>query len=943
MGSTVNRERPWAYLSVLALLVVGISVLLTLKSAAGQDITWTVQFGTTGDDEASELAVDGSGNVYVVGSTFGTLPGQTNLGGADSYLSKYGPDGAKIWTRQFGTEEFDVARAIVVDVAGNLYVVGSTAGTFPGQTSLGNIDAYLRKYDANGVEAWTRQFGSDSFDFGQDVAIDGAGNLYVAGSTWGAFPGETDMGVQDAFVRKYDSDGIEVWTHQFGTIGFDEAASLGVDDAGNVYVTGWTDDALPGQTNAGLGEDVYLRKYDRNGFEIWTRQFGTEGSDLAVGVVVRGNSGVFVVGYTDGALPGQASSGSFDAYLRSYDADGLELWTRQFGTTGDDLALSVAADDAGDLYVVGATEGTLPGQSTAGLFDAIARKFDGEGVELWTIQFGTEVDDFAWATSPDDQGNLYVAGDTDGAFPSQTSSGGGDVFVAKLSGAPSPTSPQTPTPTSTLQPTAPPTSVDTPTPTLTPSPTPRMIATLATPTPTPTATRRPFATTVPSAPTPTPTFPVIPAPSPTPTPTLTSTPAPPQAVVPEAAATATPKPPALPIPKVLWTHQFGTAANDTASQLAVDQAGDVFVVGSTWGSLPGQTNAGLIDAYVGKFDSDGTRLWMRQFGTRGRDRASSVAVGREGNLYVVGWTERTLPGLSHLEGQDAFIRKYDTDGAEVWTRQFGTTGDDFASGVGVDGTGNLYVVGTTLGTFYGQAFSGNSDAFVRKYDGDGMELWTRQFGTREDDQAFAVTVDGQGDLYIAGRTGGALPGHKRTGREDTFVVKYDDEGHELWNLQFGSPRSAGAFGVGIDGAGDVYVAGETGGAFPGYAFLGGRNDAFLVKISGLLVSTSPDNPLPTPMAMSTPQPIAAKATPTVTPPAIPLPTATTGIGAKPAPTATVIAVPIPTRTPTPETAEGGCTAQAGGGDTVNAGWLLLGLTFPGVALLGLRRQSAGSR
>ena len=536
------------------LLLVGIGVALTLRSAAGQDVTWTVQFGTTGDDEASELTVDGSGHIYVVGSTFGSLPGQTNPGGADAYLRKYGPDANEVWKRQFGTEDFDVARAIVVDVTGNLYLVGSTADTLPGQTSFGNIDAYLKKYDANGVEAWTRQFGSGSFDFGQDVAIDGAGNLYVAGSTWGAHPGETDMGVQDAFVRKYDSDGLEVWTRQFGTIGFDEAASLGVDDAGNVYVTGWTDEALPGQTNAGLGEDAYLRKYDSNGFEIWTRQFGTEGSDLAVGVVVSGDSGVFVAGYTDGALPGQASSGSFDGYLRSYDADGLELWTRQFGIQDDDMANGVAADDASNIYVVGTTEG--------------------------------------------------------------------------------------------------------------------------------------------------------------------------------------------------------------------------------------------------------------------------------------------------VEGDDAFIRKYDSNGNHIWTRRFGTRGNDSASSVVVDGAGNLYVAGRVGGPLPGHTGLGGYDVFLRRYDSDGIELWTRQFGTRQDDQAYAVTVDSQGDLYIAGRTGGALPGHTRTGREDAFVVKYNAEGHELWNLQFGSPRSAGDVGAGIDGAGDVYVAGETGGAFPGYAYLGGRNDAFLLKISGVQMSTSPDNTLP---------------------------------------------------------------------------------------------------
>ena len=316
--------------------------------------------------------------------------------------------------------------------------------------------------------------------------------------------------------------------------------------------------------------------------------------------------------------------------------------------------------------------------------------------------------------------------------------------------------------------------------------------------------------------------------------------------------------------------------------------------------------------------------------------ANGVAADDASNIYVVGTTEG-------VEGDDAFIRKYDSNGNHIWTRRFGTRGNDSASSVVVDGAGNLYVAGRVGGPLPGHTGLGGYDVFLRRYDSDGIELWTRQFGTRQDDQAYAVTVDSQGDLYIAGRTGGALPGHTRTGREDAFVVKYNAEGHELWNLQFGSPRSAGDVGAGIDGAGDVYVAGETGGAFPGYAYLGGRNDAFLLKISGVQMSTSPDNTLPKAVPTATPQPIAAKATQTETATATPSPTSTTGIRATPTPTATVIAIPIPTRTPTPETATGGCTAIAGGGDTVNAGWLLLGLTFPGVAMLGLRRRSASRR
>jgi len=117
------------------------------------------------------------------------------------------------------------------------------------------------------------------------------------------------------FVRKYDHAGTEVWTRQFGTSASDSGYGVAVNTTG-VYVTGFTEAALPGQTFAG-GRDVFIRSYDHAGTEVWTRQLGTSVWEEGRGVAVRG-PGVFVVGDTQGALPGQASAGESDAFVLKY-------------------------------------------------------------------------------------------------------------------------------------------------------------------------------------------------------------------------------------------------------------------------------------------------------------------------------------------------------------------------------------------------------------------------------------------------------------------------------------------------------------------------------------------------------------------------------------------------------------------------------------------------
>ena len=395
-------------------------------------ILWARQFGTPESDEALDVAVDSVGGVYVVGYTLGTIPGQAGLGDRDAYIRKYDSDGNELWTRQFGSEDFDSAHGVTVGPADNVYVVGNTWGVLPGQTGRGGGgDGFLRKYGSRGNELWTRQFGTEESDQAVNVAVDGTGDIYVAGSTRGAFTGQVNLGRSDAYVRKYDGDGNVLGTRQFGTGHSDEALSVAVDSAGGLYVTGGTWSRFPDQTKAG-GRDSFLRVYDKFGSELWTRQFGTSGWDEAKGVASDNAGNVYVVGDTSEALPGQTNRGTYDAYLRKYAGDGSELWTGQFGSRRFDLAWDVAVDGTDSLYIAGWTQGALPGRSSLGRFDAFVRRYDGDGRELWTNQFGTEEDEVASDLAIDGAGNLYAVGYTKGSLPGQTGYGGLDAYVVKI-------------------------------------------------------------------------------------------------------------------------------------------------------------------------------------------------------------------------------------------------------------------------------------------------------------------------------------------------------------------------------------------------------------------------------------------------------------------------------------------------------------------------------
>jgi hypothetical protein len=416
--------------SVLAglFLVAGMVLVTGVADASTGAEAWTRQFGTTGTDEAYGVAVAADGSVYVAGRTSGALEGSL-AGGTDAFVRKYDAAGNVVWTRQFGTTAAEIALGVAVSGDGSVYVVGQTGGVL-GDSSAGSADAFVRKYDANGNVVWTRQFGTITVDIATGVAVAVDGSVFVVGNTGGVL-GDSSSGSVDAFVRKYDANGNVVWTRQFGTTDEDIASGVAVAVDGSVYVAGETEGGLEGSIAGGF--DAFVRKYDAAGSVVWTRQFGTAADDGASGVAVAGDGSVSVVGYTGGVL-GDSSAGGFDAFVRMYDAAGNVVWTRQFGTTAGDFASGVAAAD-GSVYVAGHTLGDLEGD-TAGSADAFVRTYDAAGNVVWTRQFGTTAADFASGVAAAD-GSVYVAGRTLGDLEGD-SAGGADAFLRKYA-APPPT------------------------------------------------------------------------------------------------------------------------------------------------------------------------------------------------------------------------------------------------------------------------------------------------------------------------------------------------------------------------------------------------------------------------------------------------------------------------------------------------------------------------
>jgi hypothetical protein len=389
-----------------------------------------------------------------------------------------------------------------------------------------------------------------------------------------------------------------------------------------------------------------------------------------------------------------------------------QAWTKQIGTTGRDQMPGVSADGLGNVYVSGRTTGGIGGGTNTGGEDAFVAKYDAAGTHAWTKMLGSTANDRSVGVSADGLGNVFVTGWTEGNIGG-ANIGSVDSYVTKYNAA------------GTL----------------------------------------------------------------------------------------------------LWSKHMGTSSGDGTNGVSADGVGNVFVAGSTGGSLFG-THAGSGDAFLAKYGTTGDLLWSRQFGASGSDTALAVASDGVGNVYVSGSTTSNLEG-SPAAGTDAFLAKYDGNGNREWIRQFGTSGTDSALAVSSDGLGRVFVAGRTSSALGGNFMGGSDDAFITMFDASGTRGWSRQLGTNASDIANGLSADGLGGVHMTGRTTGGI-GKSNAGASDAFIVSYDVAGNVTSVRQMGTSAADDGFGISADGLGNVYAAGDTVGSLGGT--LVGMTDGYLVKL-----------------------------------------------------------------------------------------------------------------
>jgi len=392
---------------------------------------WTQLLGSTDYDQSLGVAIDSNNNVYITGLTWwDNLDGNTNAGASDAFLTKYDSDGDKKWTKLLGSDKFDYSYGVAIDSNNNVYITGYTSGNLDGNTNAGSYDAFLTKYDSDGDKKWTKMLGSDQSEFSYGVAIDSNNNVYITGLTQGNLDGNTNAGSYDAFLTKYDSDGDKKWTKMLGSDQSDYSYGVAIDSNNNVYITGYTAGNLDGNTNVGE-KDAFLTKYDSDGDKKWTKMLGSDQSEYSRGVAIDSNNNVYITGYTDGNLDGNTNAGSYDVFLTKYDSDGDKKWTQQLGTSDKDYSNGVAIDSNNNVYITGGTEGNLDGNTNAGFFDAFLTKYDSDGDKKWTKMLGSDKSEYSRGVAIDSNNNVYITGFTHGDLDGNTNAGSSDAFLTK--------------------------------------------------------------------------------------------------------------------------------------------------------------------------------------------------------------------------------------------------------------------------------------------------------------------------------------------------------------------------------------------------------------------------------------------------------------------------------------------------------------------------------
>ena len=492
------------------------------------------------------------------------------------------------------------------------------------------------------------------------------------------------------------------------------------------------------------GTSPFGYQWRRNGVDIG----GATAANYTTPATVAGDNGAaFSVVVSNSAGPVTSDGAVLTVTLQwsGIRQDGAPF-PLQFGTGPNiayDQARAVATDRQGNVVIAGFTDGTFAASSPQAN-GAFLAKYSPGGALRWARRVLDQTNGFgategAYGVATDPTGNIYVTGETLNALPGEIAAGGLDVFVAKF----------------------------------------------------------------------------------------------------DASGTR------------LWAHQFGSSRNDSARGIAVDSSGNAFAVGFSDGQLPLQPPPAGEDFFIVKYDTNGNRLWLQQADLGRSDEAHAIALDSLGNAYVAG---ATFQQAGTFAGSKAFVAKYNGGGTQQWVTLVGET--QFpqvnANAVAASSDGSIvYMSGRTYQDFDlpGQPQVApnccvQGDAFVARFNGAGARQWIHNLSSQTlsgpryfDDEAYGITTNAAGSaLFITGYTAGVMPGETSKGNEDMFAARYEADGTRTWVRQLGAGlpatgvRNDRAFGIAMDPNGDLFIAGVTLGTFGTPGRNTDRNDWFVLKM-----------------------------------------------------------------------------------------------------------------
>jgi hypothetical protein len=401
---------------------------------------WTKTWGGEDYDYVESMTTDSEGSIITTGYFYETVdfdPDLTTLnlesnGEEDVFLSKLNINGHLIWAKSWGGDSTEEGHGVAVDSSNFIYVAGnfySTTDFDPStggeaiHTPIGQYDCFLSKFDPNGTFLWVKVWGGEKTVYPRDMTIDDGNNMYIAGSYMGTVDFDPGSGFVnrtsnnnyslDAFVSKFDSNGLFSWVNVWGGAETITAHTLEQYNSTDLFIAGmyWgTCDFDPGggvdNHTAVIYSAMYLTKWGTDGSYKWTNSM--DGTDIQTrNICIDAEGDVYIPGFWQEPAdfaPGpdedfRTPIGSYDAFLTKHSNQGEYEWTKTWGSNMDwepDYAMAATIDSTGSIVVTGGFGFTCdfdPGPdtynlTTSGNEDCYLSGFTKNGDFLWAYAFG---------------------------------------------------------------------------------------------------------------------------------------------------------------------------------------------------------------------------------------------------------------------------------------------------------------------------------------------------------------------------------------------------------------------------------------------------------------------------------------------------------------------------------------------------------------------------